>query len=51
MAILHTQINPRSAEFAANAATMLEQVNALRTLLGRIHEGGGSAAQARHSAR
>lgn len=31
MAILHTQINPRSAEFAANAATMLEQVNALRT--------------------
>ncbi|EPG8303125.1 methylcrotonyl-CoA carboxylase subunit beta [Pseudomonas aeruginosa] len=51
MAILHTQINPRSAEFAANAATMLEQVNALRTLLGRIHEGGGSVAQARHSAR
>ncbi|MBH9344814.1 methylcrotonyl-CoA carboxylase subunit beta [Pseudomonas aeruginosa] len=51
MAILHTQINPRSAEFAANAATMLEQVNDLRPLLGRIHEGGGSAAQARHGAR
>jgi 3-methylcrotonyl-CoA carboxylase beta subunit len=28
MAILHTQLNPRSAEFAANSAAMLEQVDA-----------------------
>ncbi len=51
MAILHTQINPRSADFAANAATMLENVHDLRAVLGRIHEGGGAAAQAKHTAR
>ncbi|THG77776.1 methylcrotonoyl-CoA carboxylase [Pseudomonas sp. A-1] len=51
MAILHTQINTRSPEFAANSAVMLEQVNNLRALLGRISEGGGVAAQQRHTAR
>ncbi|MDG9857612.1 methylcrotonoyl-CoA carboxylase [Pseudomonas nitroreducens] len=51
MAILHTQINPRSPDFAANAATMLENVQDLRAVLGRVHEGGGAAAQAKHSAR
>ncbi|MCY1264811.1 Methylmalonyl-CoA carboxyltransferase 12S subunit [compost metagenome] len=51
MAILHTQINPRSPEYAANAATMLEQVNDLRAVLGRVHEGGGAAAIAKHTAR
>lgn len=51
MAILHTQINTRSPEFAANSAAMLEQVNNLRALLGRISEGGGVAAQQRHTAR
>ncbi|MCM2321594.1 MAG: methylcrotonoyl-CoA carboxylase, partial [Pseudomonas sp.] len=51
MAILHTQINTRSPEFAANSAAMREQVNNLRALLGRISEGGGVAAQQRHSAR
>jgi len=51
MAILHTQINTRSPEFAANSAAMLEQVNDLRALLGRISEGGGVAAQQRHTAR
>lgn len=51
MAILHTQINTRSPEFAANSAAMLEQVNHLRALLGRVSEGGGVAAQQRHSAR
>ena len=51
MAILHTQINTRSPEFAANSAAMLEQVNNLRALLGRIGEGGGVAAQQRHTAR
>ncbi|WP_312358098.1 carboxyl transferase domain-containing protein [Stutzerimonas balearica] len=51
MAILHTQINTRSPEFAANSAAMLEQVNNLRALLGRISEGGGVVAQQRHTAR
>ncbi|MDH4558652.1 methylcrotonoyl-CoA carboxylase [Pseudomonas sp. BN417] len=51
MAILHTQINPRSPEFARNSAAMLEQVGALHTLLGRIHEGGGAKAQERHTSR
>ncbi len=41
MAILNSQINPRSPEFAANSAAMLEQVNNLRALLGRVSEGGG----------
>ena len=50
MAILHTQINTRSPEFAANSAAMLEQVADLRALLARLHEGGGEA-QARHTAR
>jgi len=51
MAILNTQINTRSPEFAANRAAMLEQVNTLRTLLGRVSEGGGEKAQQRHVAR
>lgn len=51
MTILSTQINPRSPEYAANAASMLESVQDLRALLGRVHEGGGAAAQAKHSAR
>ncbi|MGY8821277.1 MAG: carboxyl transferase domain-containing protein [Pseudomonadales bacterium] len=51
MAILNTQINTRSPEFAANSAAMLEQVNHLRTLLGRVSEGGGEKAQQRHVSR
>lgn len=51
MAILHTQINPRSAEFAANGAAMLEQVQALRGLLAHIAQGGGPKAQERHTSR
>ncbi|WP_313646788.1 hypothetical protein, partial [Pseudomonas sp.] len=30
MATLHTQLNPRSPEFAGNHAAMLEHVQALR---------------------
>ena len=37
MAILHTQINTSSPEFAANSAAMLEQVADLRALLARLH--------------
>ncbi|MFP6847260.1 MAG: carboxyl transferase domain-containing protein [Pseudomonas sp.] len=51
MAILHTQINTRSAEFAANSAAMLTQVNDLRALLARVHQGGGAKAQERHTSR
>ncbi len=51
MAILNTQINPRSAEFAANREAMLQQVEALREVLRQVHQGGGEKAQARHTAR
>lgn len=51
MAILHTQINTRSPEFAANQAAMLAQVDELRALLARIHQGGGAKAQERHTSR
>ena len=51
MAILQSLINTRTPEFAANRAAMLEQVEHLRALLARAHEGGGEKAQARHVAR
>ncbi|WP_447590840.1 carboxyl transferase domain-containing protein [Aquipseudomonas campi] len=51
MAILHTQINTRSPEYAANREAMLLQVNDLRALLARTHEGGGAKAQERHVSR
>jgi len=51
MAILHTQINPRSPEFATNSAAMLEQVENLRALLAHVSEGGGEVAQQRHVTR
>lgn len=51
MAILHTQINPRSAEFANNSAAMLEQVRNLRGLLAQVAQGGGPSAQQRHTSR
>ena len=51
MAILHTQLNPRSAEFASNSAAMLAQVDALHTLLAQVQQGGGAKAQERHTSR
>ena len=51
MTILTTQLDPRSADFAANRAALLAQVQQLRELLLRIQAGGGPRAQARHSAR
>lgn len=51
MAILNTRINSRSPEYAANHAAMREQVNALRSLLERIAQGGGEKAQQRHVSR
>lgn len=51
MAILNTQINTRSPEFAANRDAMLGQAESLRMLLGQISEGGGEKAQQRHVSR
>ena len=51
MSALPSQINPASAEFAANKAAMLQQTQELQTLLARVHQGGGEQAQARHTGR
>ena len=51
MTVLSTQLNPRSAEFAANAQTMQAVVDDLRAHLERIAQGGGEAARAKHTAR
>ena len=51
MTILSTSLNPRAADYQANAARMREQVAALRDLLARVREGGGPKAQERHTAR
>ena len=51
MAILHTQLNPRSAEFVANSEAMLAQVDALHSLLAQVQQGGGAKAQERHTSR
>ncbi|NAT04360.1 methylcrotonoyl-CoA carboxylase, partial [Pseudomonas syringae pv. actinidiae] len=51
MAILHTRINVRSAEFALNHDSLIRQVEELRSLLGKVRQGGGAKAQERHTSR
>ena len=51
MTVLHSQLNPRSADFAANAAAMRTVVEDLKTHLEKISVGGGEAARAKHTAR
>lgn len=51
MTILKTQLNTRSADYLANREAMLTQVDNLRTLLAKVHEGGGAKAQQRHVGR
>ncbi len=51
MTTLTTQINPRSADFATNAAVMNALVADLEAKLAVIAEGGGAAARAKHEAR
>jgi 3-methylcrotonyl-CoA carboxylase beta subunit len=51
MTVLHTQLNPRSADFAANAAAMRTVVDDLKAHLEKIAVGGGEAARAKHTAR
>ena len=49
--ILESQINPRSAEFQANAAAMRAVVDDLRAHVERVAQGGGETARAKHVAR
>ena len=51
MTVLQSQLNPRSAEFAANAAAMQSVVDDLCAHLERAAQGGGEAARAKHTAR
>ncbi len=51
MATLHTKINTRSPEYAANAAAMKAQTDDLRQLLEQLARGGGAGAQQRHESR
>lgn len=51
MPILETKLNPRSAEFQANAEAMRAQVEDLKVQLAKAAQGGGEAARAKHTAR
>ena len=51
MALLQSQLNPRSADFMANAAAMQVLVDDLCQHVQRIARGGGEAARAKHTAR
>jgi 3-methylcrotonyl-CoA carboxylase beta subunit len=51
MPVLQTQLNPRSADFQANAAAMQNIVDDLRAKLAQAALGGGQAARAKHTAR
>jgi len=51
MPVLATRIDPRSAEFAAHAASMRGQVDALSAKLLQVAQGGGDSARERHRAR
>ena len=51
MSVLESKLNPRSAEFQANAVAMQVQVADLRKKLEQSAAGGGAAARAKHVAR
>ena len=51
MPILESQLNPRSAEFQANAEVMRGLVADLEQQVDRAAAGGGEAARAKHTAR
>jgi len=46
-----SQLNPRSADFQANAQAMRALVDDLHTQVARAAAGGGEAARAKHTAR
>ena len=51
MTVLSSQLNPRSADFQANAAAMQSLVEDMSRQLERVAQGGGEAARAKHTAR
>ncbi len=51
MPIIHSKLNPRSAEFKANAEAMGGLVADLREKFDEISRGGGEAARAKHTGR
>jgi 3-methylcrotonyl-CoA carboxylase beta subunit len=51
MTQLESKLNPRSAEFQANAAAMRALVDDLRGQFAKVEQGGGEAARAKHTAR
>ncbi len=51
MSVIDSQINPRSADFQANAAAMRALVDDLQAQVAKAAAGGGEAARARHVAR
>ena len=51
MTTLDTQLNPRSADFQANASAMRALVEDLHVQLAKSAAGGGEAARAKHTAR
>ncbi|HEV7817188.1 MAG TPA: methylcrotonoyl-CoA carboxylase, partial [Janthinobacterium sp.] len=51
MPLIESKLNPRSADFQANAAAMQAVVDDLRDKVARIAAGGGETASARHVAR
>jgi 3-methylcrotonyl-CoA carboxylase beta subunit len=51
MSVLETKLNPRSADFQANAAALRTAVDDLREKLAKAAEGGGEAARAKHTGR
>ncbi len=51
MPIIESQLNPRSAEFVANAAAMQALVDDLRAHYEKLALGGGDAAREKHTAR
>ncbi|MES2937717.1 MAG: carboxyl transferase domain-containing protein [Pseudomonadota bacterium] len=51
MSVLETQLNPRSAEFQANADAMRTLVDDLGVQVAAATQGGGEAARAKHTAR
>ena len=51
MPALESKLNPRSADFVANATAMRAIVADLNTQIDRVVQGGGDAARAKHTAR
>jgi 3-methylcrotonyl-CoA carboxylase beta subunit len=51
MPVIESKINPRSADYTANASAMQAQVDDLHAQLAKVAQGGGEAARAKHTAR